>query len=269
MKLTPASQIPIRPMNPSPHQLLPAIPEAQRVLADGRATHSVLAGMINEWRRIGGGNALLRGKGRWSWYSDDSHTLWGRRSAPQSAVLCAIADHAAARVLVSGYREGITGNYGRVSYFSATGLRFDGPSIALAALDHELTGSTVFADWYLTTWCPSLHFHRHHSDELSPFCGSGTCATAEPETTCDCICGGVNHGLGARAIKVGPAPAPQWETAPAPRWYPEKGSVEAPAGADDADDFADDGTHRRVADRTEPHPRYLIEGQWRPETEQP
>lgn len=247
------------PTRPATHELLPLIPEQQRTLADGRPTHSVLAAMINEWRYIGGGSATLRGGGKWTYYSDDSHTMWGKRGAAQSAVLCAISDHATARALVSGHKGGICGNHGRMSYFSATALRHDGPAIALAVLDQELTGGVDLADWYLDSWCPSLHFHRHHGDADIP-CGAGNCGTASPDSTCDCICKGVNHAMGEGAGKVGPAPALDWATAPAPRWATGAGTVEVPAEMTDVDDFVYPGTPRRRSDRTIPHPRYVIEG---------
>lgn len=256
MKLTRASQIPIKPMRPAAHELLPLIPEQQRVLADGRATHSVLATMINEWRSILGGNAYLRFSGRWTFYSDDSMTPWGKRGPAQSAILCAISDHASARALVSGHKDGIVGNHGRMSYYSATAMRTDGVALALAVLDLELTGSTSLADWYLSSWCPGLGWHRHHGNADIP-CGAGNCGTADPDTTCDCICKGVNHAMGEGAGKVGPAPALDWSTAPAPVWRPDAGTVEIEV----ADDWSAHMTHTRLAARSLPDPRYVIEGQ--------
>jgi hypothetical protein len=256
LRLTPASQIKIRPMRPSPHELQPRIPEDQRILADGRATHSVLAAMINEWRDILGGNATLRGGPRWTYYSDDSLTMWGKRGTAQSAVLCALSDHASARALVSGYSGGILGNFGRLSYFCATALRRDGIAVALAALDLELTGSTALADWYLSTWCPSLGWHRHHSEEVDHLCGSATCGTAAPGTPCDCICGGVNHGMGPDTGKPGAAPALDWDTAPAPVWRLGTGTVEVEID----DEWAQHMDRKRVAPTTIADPAYLIRG---------
>lgn len=239
--------------------LLPHIPANQRTLADGRPTHTTLGGMIDEWRQILGGSATLQGGPRWTFYSDDSWTVWGRRGAAQSAVLCAISDHSAARALVSGYKGGICGNFGQVSYYSARTLHADGPAVALAVLDLELTGSTELADWYLGTWCPSLHFHRHRSDSLDPVCGAANCATAAPYTPCDCTCGGENHGTGTAAHKIGPAAPPDWATAPPPRWTPGSGTVEVPGSEEDW--TVADVPHRRATDRSTPHERYLIRGQ--------
>lgn len=252
------THVPAQPS--SAEQLLAHIPQDQRRFADGRATHTTLAGMIDEWRRIQGGSATLRGGKRWTFYSDDSWTAWGRRGAAQSAVLCAISDHASARALVSGYSGGIPGNAGRMSYFSATAIKHDGVPLALAALDLELTGSTSVSDWYLATWCPSLGWHQHHGNDDIP-CGAATCGTADPGSTCDCICKGVNHGMGEGSGKVGPAPPPDWASSPAPTWAPGSGTVEVPV----EDEFTSLVERRRVADRATPHDRYLIRGQWRPE----
>jgi hypothetical protein len=213
-------------------------PVDQQRLADGRDTKRVLIGMVREWEEIRGGSFECRPTGsRWAHLSDESWAIGDFRPFGLSSDLCAISDHAMARTFASGYREAIFGNAPPVSYWSTVTMMEGAIPVTLAVLDRELTGAVACLDWYLQTPCWS-HLCRHHPGNGDiPFCGSPSCATASPDTPCDCVCGGVNHGMGEDALQALRPGAPDWSSAPAPVWHPGSGTVEV------------DREHRRVAGR--------------------
>jgi hypothetical protein len=68
------------------------------------------------------------------------------------------------------------------------------------------SGAVACLDRYLQTSCtPRLCLH-HPDDNGTPFCGSANCAPASPDSPCDCVCGGLNHGMGEEVLKA-PLPA--------------------------------------------------------------
>jgi len=213
-------------------------PGEQRHLADGRDARDVLRDMVREWAEIRGGVFHCEPTGsRWSHLSDDAMVIGDHRPLGLSTDLCAISDHAMARTFASGYRDPIIGYAPPVSYWSTITTLEDVLPVALAVLDRELTGGVAFLDWYLRTPClPNLC--RHHADgEGTPYCGSVSCSTASPGSVCDCVCGGVNHGMGEDSTRPPKPTAPDWSSAPSPLWHRGSGSVEV------------DREHRRVAGR--------------------
>lgn len=227
-------------------RILVKAPAGQRRLADGRDTKTTLVGMVREWCEINGGRFEIRAAGsRWVQLSDDSMAMGDSRPLGLSTDLCAISDHAAARTFASGYRDAVFGNAPPVSYWCTTAMREDVIPITLAVLDRELTGAVACLDWYLQTLCtPRLCLH-HPDDNGTPICGSASCALASPDSPCDCVCAGVNHGMGEEVLKAPPPDAPDWSSAPAPVWRPGAGSVEI------------DRTHRRIAGRS-PYSRHDV-----------
>ncbi|MCI3276242.1 hypothetical protein [Streptomyces cylindrosporus] len=219
-------------------------PAGQRRLADGRDTQATLVGMVREWCEINGGRFEIGAAGsKWVQLSDDSMAMGDFRPLGLSTDLCAVSDHAAARTLAAGYRKAVFGSAPPVSYWCTTAIRDDVIPIMLAVLDRELTGSAACLDWYLQTSCtPRLCLH-HPDDDSTPFCGSASCALAAPNSPCDCVCGGVNHGMGEEVLKAPLPDTPDWPSAPAPVWRPGSGSVEI------------DRTHRYIAGRS-PYSRH-------------
>jgi hypothetical protein len=213
-------------------------PADQRRLADGRDTKTVLTGMVREWEEIRGGSFECRlTSGRWAHLSDDALVIGGFHPNGLSMDLCAISDHAMARTFGSGYRGAIFGNAPPVAYWSTVTMLEDLIPVMLAVLDRELTGAVGCLDWYLRTPCFPALCQQHSGDSDMPFCGSPSCATASPNTPCDCVCGGVNHGMGEDALQALRPSAPDWSSAPAPVWHPGSGTVEV------------DREHRRIAGR--------------------
>ncbi len=218
--------------------VLAKAPVDQRLLSDGRDTRTVLVGMVREWQEIYGGCFEARPAGiRWAYLSDDAMVIGGSRPLGLSTDLCAISDHAMARAVASGYRGAIIGNGPPVAYWSTITMTEDAIPVMLAVLDRELTGGIGCLDWYLQTPCSSRLCRQHPDGSGAPFCGSATCAVASLDTPCDCVCGGVNHGMGEEAFLTTRPEAPNWSSAPAPVWRPGSGSVEV------------DREHRRVVGR--------------------
>lgn len=195
--------------------------------------------MAREWEEIHGGSFECRPTGsRWAHLSDDAWVIGGYRPTGLSTDLCSISDHAMARTFASGYRQAIIGNAPPLAYWTSITMLEDVIPITLAVLDRELTGAVACLDWYLQTPCWSRLCRQHpDSDGDIPFCGSPTCATASPDTACDCVCGGANHGMGENLLHSLRPSAPDWSVAPAPVWQPGSGTVEV------------DREHRRVAGR--------------------
>lgn len=213
-------------------------PPEQRRLADGRETETVLIGMIQEWEEIRGGRFECYPTGsRWAHLSDDSWAIGDLRPLGLSTDLCAVSDHAMARTFTSGYRDTIISSAPPVSYWSTVTMLEDVIPVMLAVLDRELTGTVGCLDWYLRTPCWSPLCWQHPGDGETSACGSPNCALASPETPCDCMCGGTNHGMGVEAIQALRPEAPDWSTAPAPAWHPGSGTVEV------------DHANRRIAGR--------------------
>lgn len=209
------------------NRTLAKAPAEQRRLADGRKTEAVLIGMVREWEEIRGGSFECRPTGsRWAHLSDDSWAIGDFRPLGLSTDLCAISDHAMARTFASGYRESVVGNTPPVSHWSTVTMLEDVIPVMLAVLDRELTGAVGCLDWYLRTPCWSPLCRQHPGDGDASFCGSPSCALATPETPCDCVCGGVNHGMGVEALQALRPGAPDWSSAPAPVWHPGAGTVE-------------------------------------------
>ncbi|MER7793566.1 hypothetical protein [Streptomyces sp. NPDC097640] len=227
-------------------RILAKAPAEQRRLADGRDTKTTLVGMVREWGEINGGAFEIRAAGsKWVHLSDDSMAMGDFRPMGLSTDLCAISNHAAARIFASGYRDPVFGNGPPVSLWCTTAVREDVIPITLAVLDRELTGAVACLDWYLQTPCtPRLCMH-HPDDTRTPFCGSASCALAAPDTPCDCVCGGFHHGMGEKALKAPLPGAPDWSSAPAPVWQPGAGSVEI------------DPMHRRIVGR-DPYSRHGV-----------
>lgn len=209
------------------NRALAKAPPEQRRLADGRKTEAVLIGMVREWEEVRGGSFGCHPTGnRWAHISDDSLAIGDFRPFGLSTDLCAISDHAMARTFASGYREWVVGNTPPVSYWSTVAMREDAIPVMLAVLDRELTGAVGCLDWYLRTPCWSPLCRQHSGDGDTSSCGSPSCALASPETPCDCMCGGMNHGMGVEGIEALRPEAPDWPTAPAPVWHPGSGTVE-------------------------------------------
>lgn len=227
-------------------RILVKAPTGQRRLTDGRDTKTTLVGMVREWCEINGGWFELRSAGsKWVQLSDDSLAMGDFRPLGLSTDLCAVSDHAAARTLASGYRDAVFGSAPPVSYWCTTAMREDVIPVMLAVLDRELTGAVACLDWYLQASCtPRLCLH-HPDDNGTPFCGSASCALASPNSPCDCVCQGVNHGMGEEVLKAPLPDAPDWSSAPAPVWRPGSGSVEI------------DRMHRRIAGRS-PYSRHGV-----------
>jgi hypothetical protein len=209
------------------NRTLAKAPPEQRQLADGRETKTVLIGMVREWEEIRGGSFECRPTdSRWAHLSDDSWAIGDFRPLGLSTDLCAVSDHAMARTFASGYRKFVVGSVPPVSHWSAVTMMEDAIPVMLAVLDRELTGAVGCLDWYLQLPCwPHLCPH-HPGDGGVPYCGSPSCATASPDTPCDCACGGVNHGMREEVLRALRPGSPDWPSAPAPVWHPGAGTVE-------------------------------------------
>lgn len=209
------------------NRTLAKAPADQKRLADGRKTVTVLIGMIGEWEEIRGGSFECRPTGsRWALLSDDSLAIGDFRPLGLSTDLCAISHHAMARTFASGYRKWVVDNAAPVSYWSTVTMLEDVIPVMLAVLDRELTGAVGLLDWYLRTPCWSPLCRQHPGDGDTAACGSPSCALATPETPCDCVCNGVNHGMGVEALQALRPGPPDWSSAPAPVWHPGAGTVE-------------------------------------------
>ncbi|KQV16573.1 hypothetical protein ASE03_23860 [Kitasatospora sp. Root187] len=195
--------------------------------------------MVREWDEIRGGNVQCEITGsRWAHVSDDSWVIGDFRPFGVGADMCAVSNHAMARTFASGYQKPIFGSAPPVAYWSAITTLEDVIPVMLAVLDRELTGAVACLDWYLQTPC-SPRLCPHHPDaDGAPFCGSASCADAAPDSPCDCLCGGENHGIGRGALRSPRPEAPDWSTVPALLWQPGFGTVEV------------DPMHRRIAGRS-------------------
>ncbi|GAA1964066.1 hypothetical protein GCM10009738_44350 [Kitasatospora viridis] len=194
--------------------------------------------MVREWDQIRGGSVHCDITGsRWAHMSDDSWVIGDFRPFGVSTDMCAVGDHAVARTFASGYQKVIYSSAPPVAYWSAVTTLEDVIPVMLAVLDRELTGAVACLDWYLQTPCHARLCPHHPDGDDRPICGSTSCADAAPDSPCDCLCRGENHGLGKAALPAKPE-APDWSTAPAPLWRPGSGTVEV------------DPVHRQFAGRS-------------------
>lgn len=209
--------------------LLPLIPDEHKRLPDGQRTHQVLWSMMSAWRdgpamrrvesltadRAPGGHLYLRRNGHK--YRHITADAYYQRTPEPSALLHAINWHAGARMWMSGYRGSVLGSSGPCEWWGAQCLRADFVPVALAVLELDLTGNTALAEWYLSTNC-FPYLCNHHGGDRRPrkhaICGSTSCEMASPDTSCDCICQGVNHGMGQGAGTPQPPEPADWSTMP-------------------------------------------------------